>query len=85
MTLLARPRDARSREKCSCHFSQVLMRDLCEIYARFMRDVRDFYARDHLSGAVQVPKEDQSATIVEGSLTIHSVNYEYKFKEYFVA
>jgi len=60
-------------------FSQVLeMRDLvrnvlaisrkfwCKIYARLIRDVRDFYARDHLSGAVQVPKEDPSAKIVEG-------------------
>ena len=70
MTLLARPQDARSREKCSCHFLQVLMQDLCEIYARFMRDVQDFYARDHLLGAVQVPKENQSAKIVEGSSPI---------------
>ena len=43
-------------------FDARFMQDLCEMY--------DFYARDHLSGAVQVPKEDQSATIVEGSLSI---------------
>ena len=43
MTLLARPWDSRSHEKCSFHFSQfwceIYMQDLGEIYATFMQDV----------------------------------------------
>ncbi len=44
-----------------------------------MRDVRDFYARFHLSGAVQVPKEDQSAKIEIGVPTHPTYMHTYLY------